>query len=156
MSAATACHRRLDKHATSTTGETHRHLSANLNVEMWLLHFQGVHQEKSEHKAVIGTRHTSPCSAREAQSQQQQPRKLGWISWRLGENENISDLHRSNTSPDCLQCPIMLENTTYHLSFPEGKYPLDPLQAFDGRNELPVDLNLGTHKSCLLGIKCSV
>lgn len=148
VSAAIACCRRLDKHATSTTSKTYRHLSASLNVEMWLLHFQSVHQEKYEHKAVISRRRTSPCSAREAQSQLQQPRKLGWISWRLGENENINDVHRSNTSPDCLQCPIMVENTIYNLSFPEGKYALYPLQAFESRNELPVDLNLGIRKSC--------
>lgn len=127
VSAAIACHRRLDKHAESTTSETYRHLSANLNVEMWLLHFQSVHQEKSEHKAVIGTRHTSPCSAREAQSQLQQPRKLGWISWRLGENENISDLHRSNTSPDGLQRPIMLENMILYPSL-KGNIPYIPFR----------------------------
>lgn len=54
------CHCRLDKHATSTTSEIYRHLSANLNVEMGLLHFQSLHQEKSERKAVIGTIHTQP------------------------------------------------------------------------------------------------
>lgn len=48
MSAAIACHYTLGKHATSPTNETHRHLSAYLNVEMWLLHFQSVHQEKFE------------------------------------------------------------------------------------------------------------
>lgn len=37
----------------------------------------------------------SPCSAKEAQCQLQQPRKLGWISERLGENENTKDLHIS-------------------------------------------------------------
>lgn len=46
LSAATACHYMLGKHVTSTTNETYRHLSADLNVEMWLLHFQSVHQGK--------------------------------------------------------------------------------------------------------------
>ena len=86
----------------------------NLSIEQWLA--QDIY---------------SPCSAREAQSQLQQPRKLGWISWRLGENENTKVLHGSNTSPDSLKCPIMLENTIYHLSSPEGKYPLYPLWVLD-------------------------
>ena len=46
LSAAIACHYMLGKHATSTTNETYRHLSAYLNVEMWILHFQSVHQGK--------------------------------------------------------------------------------------------------------------
>lgn len=46
LSAAIACHYTLGKHATSTTNELYRHLSAYLNVEMWLLHFQSVHQRK--------------------------------------------------------------------------------------------------------------
>lgn len=60
MSAAIACHYTLGKKATSTTDNTYRHLSAYLNVEMWLLHFQSVHQEKTEYRAAIGTRYTQP------------------------------------------------------------------------------------------------
>ena len=60
MSAAIACHYALGKDTTSTTNETYRHLSACLDVEMWLLHFQSVHWEKFEYRTVIGTRHIQP------------------------------------------------------------------------------------------------
>lgn len=156
MSAAIACHYTLGKHATSTTNETYRHLSAYLNVEMRLLHFQRVHQEKFEYRAVIGTRHAQPLLCQGGPEPTATAKKIGLDLSEIGREWEHKD-GGSNTSPGSLKRPIVPENTIHHLSLPEGKHPLYPLQAFGWRNELPalhvsVDLTPGIHKFCLLGI----
>lgn len=93
MSAAIACHYTLGKHATSPTNETYRHLSAYLNVEMWLLHFKSVHQGKFEYRAVIGTRHMQPLLCQGGPEPTTTAKKTGLDLSEIGRDENTKDLH---------------------------------------------------------------